>query len=97
MRTKLPQPTTSPRQGHPANPATRECDDHDERKDGSQDAMVAMKTLEARCAATVQQKRLIGAAEGSDTPMNAEQEISLSESLRKIWRRERDSNPRYRC
>ena len=25
-----PQPTGSPRQGHPANPATRECDDHDE-------------------------------------------------------------------
>src|SRR6202041_1691993 len=31
-----PQPAGSPRQGHPANPATRECDDHDEhlREDG---------------------------------------------------------------
>jgi len=45
----------------------------------SQDATVAMKTLEANCAATVQQKRLVGAAEGSETPMNCEQEISLSE------------------
>ena len=45
----------------------------------SQDATVAMKTLEANCAATVQQKRLVGAAEGSETPMNYEQEISLSE------------------
>jgi len=41
--------------------------------------MVAMKTLEANCAATVQQKRLVGAAEGNETPMNCEQEISLSE------------------
>jgi hypothetical protein len=45
----------------------------------SEDATVAMKTLEANCAATVQQKRLVGAAEGSETPMNPEQEISLSE------------------
>ena len=31
-----PQPAGSPRQGHPANPAARECDDHDEhlREDG---------------------------------------------------------------
>jgi hypothetical protein len=45
----------------------------------SEDAAVAMKTLEANCAATVQQKRLVGAAEGSETPMNREQVISLSE------------------
>ena len=40
---------------------------------------MAMKTLEANCAATVQQKRLVGAAEGIEIPMNREQEISLSE------------------
>jgi hypothetical protein len=45
----------------------------------SRDATAAMKTLEANCAATVQQKRLVGAAERSETPMNGEQEISLSE------------------
>jgi hypothetical protein len=48
-------------------------------KMGSEDATVAMKTLEANCAATVQQKRLVGASEGSETPMNREQEISLTE------------------
>jgi integrase len=45
----------------------------------SQDATVAMKTLEANCATTVQQERLVGAAEGSETPMNSEQEVSVSE------------------
>ena len=45
----------------------------------SQDATVAMKTLEANCATTVQQERLVGAAEGSETPMNCEQEVSVSE------------------
>jgi hypothetical protein len=38
-----------------------------------------IETLETNCAATVQQKRLVGAAEGSETPMDREQEISLSE------------------
>jgi hypothetical protein len=38
----------------------------------SEDATVAMKRLEANCAATVQQKRLVGAAEGSETPMDRE-------------------------
>jgi hypothetical protein len=45
----------------------------------SQDATVAIKTLEANCATTVQQERLVGAAEGSETPMNSEQEVSVSE------------------
>src|SRR5580700_5790041 len=62
----------------------------------SQDATVAMKTLETNCAATVQQKRVVGAAEGRETPMDREQEISLSERY-EFWRRGRDSNPRYRC
>ena len=45
----------------------------------SQDATVAMKTLEANCATAVQHKSRVGAAEGSETPMNCEQEISVSE------------------
>jgi integrase len=45
----------------------------------SQDATIAMKTLENNCAAAVQQKRLVGAVEGSEASMNSEQEISLSE------------------
>jgi Phage integrase family len=50
----------------------------------SRDAKVAMKTLEANCAATVQQKKIIGAAEGSKTPMNGKQEISVSEQFTKV-------------
>jgi hypothetical protein len=50
----------------------------------SEDAAVAMKTLEANCATTVQQKRLVGAAEGNKTPMNCEQEISLSERFTEV-------------
>jgi hypothetical protein len=45
----------------------------------AQDATVAMKTFETNCATTVQQKRLVGAAEGRETPMNCEQELSVSE------------------
>jgi hypothetical protein len=45
----------------------------------SQDAAVAMKTLVANCATNCAAKKLVGAAEGSETPMNYEQEISLSE------------------
>jgi hypothetical protein len=40
---------------------------------------VATKTLETNCATTVQQKRLVGPAEGSETPMNCEQEVPVSE------------------
>jgi hypothetical protein len=50
----------------------------------SEDAAVAMKTLEANCATTVQQRRLVGAAEGNKTPMNCEQEISLSERFTEV-------------
>ena len=45
----------------------------------SEDATAAMKTLEANRATTVQQKRLVGAVERSETPTNGEQEISVSE------------------
>ena len=45
----------------------------------SEDAAVAMKTLEANCAATVQQKRHVGAVERSETPADCERQISLSE------------------
>jgi len=45
----------------------------------SQDATAAMKTLEANCATTVQQEMLVGAVDGSKTPTDCEQEISLSE------------------
>ncbi len=45
----------------------------------SQDATAAMKTLEANCATTVQQKRLVGVAEVSETPTDCEQETSVSE------------------
>jgi hypothetical protein len=45
----------------------------------SEDATVAMQTLETNCATTVQQKRLVGATEGSETPMKCEQEVSVSE------------------
>jgi hypothetical protein len=45
----------------------------------SRDATVAMKVLETNCATTVQQKRLVGVAEGSETPMNCKQEVSVSE------------------
>jgi len=44
----------------------------------SEDATVAMKTFETNCATTVQQKRLVGTAE-RETPMNCEQELSVSE------------------
>jgi hypothetical protein len=47
----------------------------------SRDATVAMKTLEANCATTVQQKTIVGAVEGSETPMNRKQEISVSEQF----------------
>jgi hypothetical protein len=40
---------------------------------------VAMKMLETNCATTVQQKRLVGPAKGSETPMNCEQEVPVSE------------------
>jgi hypothetical protein len=45
----------------------------------SQDATVAMKTLEANCATTVQQKKLVGAVARSEPPTDCEQQISVPE------------------
>ena len=64
----------------------------------SQDATAAMKTLEANCATTVQQERLIGIPQEGETMMEHEQQASLSERHTGVLaEREGSSNPRYRC
>jgi integrase len=58
----------------------------------SQDATAAMKTLEANCATTVHQERLIGIAEQCESMIEREQQVSLSErhtgglAERAVWR-----------
>jgi hypothetical protein len=50
----------------------------------SQDAAVAMKTLEANCATTVQQERLIGALEQGEPMMNMSNKLRRQSEIREF-------------